>query len=422
MELSTVKSVKEDLIANELTQQEIADKHGVHRSSVSNIATGRSYRDVEPRTVPRKMMGGQSKNQNLEAQNLHLFGQVENLRQERNLLKRQLRATSKRGAAIDDIVERLTPIVQPIPAVDVLPMDRKSSRTIDETLVLVLSDTHCDQVVTPEEVDGLEEFNFPICVRRCEVLVQDMLRFTQESLVNFRFKKLVILAVGDYTSGEIHGHVQRSYFRDQFISDLAIAELFAQMIAELSPHFREIEVVNVIGNHGRITEKIEFTKEAVSANHDTLIMRIAEIHCRQLKNVKFEFPKGLSCIKEIEGYNFFLHHGHGKKGSSETWARAKRKSQTIVPLHRGNVHYFVSGHFHTPGNVAVSGGATMIGNGALLACDPYSYQNMDEANDPSQLIFGVHRKRGVTWRLPIQVRTDDEKAGPQRYNISQLAP
>lgn len=417
MDQADVKKIKELLLENKLTQKEIGEHFGKSRSLISDIATNRVYRDVEPILQPRRIPGGQQKHLNLETQNLALMGTIANLRDERNLRNRQLKAATKRMAVVDSIVEQLLPVIQPLKPLQRLPM--KKGKLIDETLVLLLSDNHCDQVVTPEEVDGLENYNFPIAARRHEKLVDSLLKWSQVSLSNFRFKKLVICGLGDYTSGEIHGAVHRAYFESAYESDLATAQLFAQMFTELSPHFEQIEVVNIVGNHGRLTDKIEFHKESVSANHDTLIMKIAEVHCKNVPNIKFEFPAGLSTIKEIEGWNFFLHHGHGKKGSNETWARAKRKSQTIVPLHKGAVHYFCSGHFHTPGDVSVSGGATMLGNGAFLACDQYSYQNIDEANEPSQLLFGVHAKNGVTWRLPLRVRASDESEGPKRYQIME---
>lgn len=418
MNHDNVKQVKQLLLDNELTQQEIGSRFGVSRGTISNIARNKQYRDIEPRLQSMRIPGGQTKHLNLETQNLALFGQLENTRQERNLLKRQLKAATKRTAIVDDVIEQLTPIIKPLKAVKPVTLKSKAGvKVIDETLVLMLSDNHCDQVVTPEEVDGLEDYDFPTSVRRHEVLVEELLEWTQNSLQNFSFRKLVIFGLGDYTSGEINGHVNRSYFGDQFTNDLAIAQLFSQVFRELSAYFEEVEIVSITGNHGRLTTKVEFTKEAVAANHDTLIMKIAEVHLQNCGNIKFEFPSGLSTVKDVEGWNFFLHHGHGKKGSSETWARAKRKSQTIVPLHRGAVHYFCSGHFHTEGQVQVSGGATMLGNGAFLACDQYSYQNIDEAGEPSQTIFGVHAKNGVTWRLPIKLRTKDEKKGPQRYEV-----
>lgn len=420
-----VSAIKTDLLENKLTQEQIAKKHSkkgrkISRSMVSNIATNRNYSDIEPLLQAVRIPGGQPKHLNLETQNVALVGQLENTRQERNLLKRQLRAASQRKAIVDDIVDQLRPIIKPMVPFQAIPIKAKDKGVIEETLCLVLSDTHCDQVVTPDEVDGLEEFDFPIAVRRSEVLVEELLKFVLTSLSNFRFKKLVVMAIGDFTSGELRGHANRSYFGEQFTNDLAIAQLFAAMFTELAPHFEQVEVITIVGNHGRLTKEIEYTKEAIPANHDTLIMKIAQIHCKDVKNIKFTFPAGLSTIHDIEGWNFYLHHGHGQKGGSEIWARAKRKAQTIVPLHRGKIHYLVTGHFHTEGMVRVSGGASLIGNGAYLACDPYSYQGIEESGVPCQVIFGVHKRNGVTWRLPISIRTKDERKGPQRYRIPLL--
>jgi len=414
-----ISEIKQLLLENKLTQKEIGDKYARSRSTISDIATSRLYKEIEPLIMPVKMPGGQQKHLNLEQQNLALIGKIENLTQDRNLLRRQLKAAAKRDAVVDDIVTRLTPIIKPMPKPKKVRLST-SSKMVEETLVLVLSDVHADQVVTPEEVDGLECFDFPIAVRRAEVLVQEIIKWSLQSLSNFNFKKLVIFGLGDYTSGSIHGHEQRSYFGPGYDNDLATAQLFAYMFAELSSHYEEIDVVNITGNHGRLTEKIEFTKEAVAANHDTLIMKIAQVHCKNIDNLNFVFPNGLSHIHCINGWNFYLHHGHGQKGGSETWSRAKRKSQTIVPHHKGNVHYIVTGHFHTEGAVRVSGGATLIGNGAFLATDPYCYQSIEEAGEPCQFIFGVHPRNGVSWRLPIKIRTPDESKGPQRYRIPML--
>lgn len=417
MDLKDVKTVKELLLENKLTQQQIGDRFDVSRGTISNIARNKQYADIEPRLQAVKIPGGQQKHLNLEEQNLALMGTIENLRQERNLRNRQLRAATARVSIVDDIVEQLAPIIKPLKPAKPFRIENGPPKVIDETLVLMFSDNHCDQVVTPEETDGLEDHDFLVSARRHEVMVEELIKWSQRALVTFRFKKLVIFGLGDYTSGEIHGHANKSYYGEQFTNDLAIAQLFSQVFRELASHFEEVEIVTVIGNHGRLTKNIEYTKEAVPANHDTLIMKIAEVHCKDIPNIDFEFPRGLSTIKEINGYNFFLHHGHGKAGSGKVWAQAEKKANTIVPLHRGGVNYLCSGHFHSQGEASANGGARFLGNGAFLACDPFAYQKLEVASDPCQYIFGVHRNNGVSWRLPIQLRTDGEKKGPQRYQI-----
>lgn len=419
MDNETIKFIKEDLLANQLTQKQIGKKYGYSRSTISDIATNRQYADVEPRLKAVRIPGGQQKHLNLETQNVALIGTIENLRQERNLLKRQLRAASKRIAVVDGIVEDLAPVIKPLKPAKTFCITGNKAGAVEESMVLLLSDNHCDQVVRPEEVDGLEDYNFPVSVRRHEVLVEEIIKWKERSLINFNFRKLHIFGLGDYTSGSIHDHEKKSYFGCQFTNDLAIAQLLAQMFRELSAHFEEVQIDNVIGNHGRLTDKYEFDQHGVQNNHDTLIMKIAEVYCRDLANVKFNFPMGLSTIVNVKGYNFFLHHGHGKKGGSEVWAQAKKKAGTIVPLHRGSINYFCSGHYHSQGEAPANGGCRMIANGSFMDCDPYSYQSLDAASSATQLIFGVHRNNGVTWRLPIQVRKLDEVNGPQRYDVME---
>ncbi len=113
MQLSDVKKIKKHLLENKLTQKEIGALFGVSRGPISEIATNKKYRDVEPLLRATAIPGGQVKHLNLETQNVALFGQLENTRLERNLLKRQLKAASKRIATVDDIVEQLSPIIKP---------------------------------------------------------------------------------------------------------------------------------------------------------------------------------------------------------------------------------------------------------------------------------------------------------------------
>lgn len=417
MKIEDVKKIKQLLLENKLTQAEIGEMFGVSRGPISDIACNKKHADVEPLLQPMRIPGGQPKNLNLETQNVALMGQIENLRQERNLLKRQLRAASSRIAVVDSIVQDLTPIIKPLSPGPVY-RTHPRKHLITEDMVLLYSDSHCDQVVIPEEVDGLEEYNFPIAARRHEAMVEELLKWKNEILTQYDFRRLHVFGLGDYTSGEIHGHVNKSYFGCQFTNDLAIAQLLAQMFRELATSFEEVNVWSIIGNHGRLTDKYEFDTTAVAANHDTLIMKIAEVYCRDLKNLKFHFPPGLSAVVNVEGYNFFLHHGHGKKGGHEAWQQAKSKAGSIVPLHRGMIDYFCSGHYHSSGEAPARGGARMLANGAFLATDPYAYQSLEEASEPTQLLFGVHKNNGVTWRFPIQVRRPNQ-AGPQRYEIME---
>jgi hypothetical protein len=67
-------------------------------------------------------------------------------------------------------------------------------------------------------------------------------------------------------------------------------------------------------------------------------------------------------------------------------------------------------------------GETII-NGAYPATDPYVYEGFSGYREPMQLIHGVHKKYGITWRLPIKIKDEiSEKQGPKRYGAILAQP
>lgn len=410
-----VIKIKDDLIIGRLTQDQIAEKYStatkpISRGLISNIATGRQYQQIGQALIIPKALQKGSLSKSPEERELYLIGENRRLRDHLSRNKRQMELAARHTYTIDYYVNELREVIKPLKAGKVKTYKPKKKTDITESAVLMLSDLHADSVVTPEEVDFMEDYNFPVCVQRMNHLVKEVAKWCNRSLSNFHFEELVIFGLGDFTNGDIHK--ADNYFSDQFTADLAIGELIGCMITELSTHFPFIRYCNVVGNHGRTTPKIEFDKRSVAHNHDTLIARIAELYCRDLDNVEFWFPESLSAIVDVRGYKFHLTHGHGKRQGASPWTRAETASAKTRSLLKGGVDYFCAGHYHTPGEVQVSGGATLLANGAVLACDQYSYQSLQEAGNPSQLLFGVHHNNGATWRIPINLRDQD---GENRY-------
>lgn len=105
----------------------------------------------------------------------------------------------------------------------------------------------------------------------------------------------------------------------------------------------------------------------------------------------------------------------------------ERKTRRLVSLHNTfdkKISYFVFGHFHAlTMNSDLRG--EMIINGAWPATNPYSYEEFSGYREPSQLVHGVHKKYGITWRLICKIKDSlREKRGPQRYNVilSEINP
>jgi hypothetical protein len=60
----------------------------------------------------------------------------------------------------------------------------------------------------------------------------------------------------------------------------------------------------------------------------------------------------------------------------------------------------------------------LLVNGAWVATDAFAYNSFSGYRDPAQLLFGVKKSRGITWRLNVQLKTADDTKGPKRYRIA----
>lgn len=419
----TAASIKRDIVAG-MKQEAIAEKHGVSRSCVSDIATERRHKDVpwpgKKPTSTRFSKQPPRYNPNDE-RILELEAEVSHLLAERDHARRQAKAGAKERGLFQTIVkemdDRITPFV-PLPAASAF---RLPKGAISESAVMHLSDGHHDQTITLEESNGLEEYNFPISCRRAETYVDTHLRWTQRILKpTFYFPELFIFAYGDHTSGEIHGSVSRSYFLNQFKNCFAIGQLHALMYRDLAAHYKSVNVIYLPGNHGRRTPKKDY--HAAHDNWDYMIAKVAELHCRDMKNVSFVVPNAFSCNVVVDGVGFNLSHGDdvNSNGGIPFYGMVRRQKNLMAlsAIQGGpRIRYFCMGHHHVEASLADLDGELIV-NGAWPGTDSYCFNRFAGYREPSQLLHGVNRKHGITWRMNVHLRTKDDIKGPRRYMVN----
>ncbi|MFA5344681.1 MAG: hypothetical protein WC315_00165 [Candidatus Omnitrophota bacterium] len=430
MKLNTKKAsdIKARLAAG-ATQRQVAKDYGISRSVVSDIATGRIWKSA-PGTVPAKRAGGQSKPSAkynpTDERILELGAEINHLRDERSVLQKQVKAMSKSHGLFKAITKEMGALVKPLTALPTVVSVKRGhvkDRQIEEHLVMHLSDGHHDQIVKPSDCGGLERYDFRISMRRAEQYVDTVLKWTQQTLnPQFYFPSLTVLAYGDHTSGEIHNHMQRSYFRNMFKNASAIGQLHALMYRDLAPYFETVNVVYVPGNHGRRSIKKDY--HGAHDNWDYLVADTAAQHCSDIKNINFVIPDAWSINLDINGVGFSVFHGDDVRSQlGVPWYGMERRQNRITALtslQGGNrIRYFCCGHFHRPATLSQFDGELLM-NGPWVATDAYSYNAFGGYTEPTQLLHGVGQKYGVTWRLPVKLKTDDEHLGPQRYKIDLM--
>ena len=334
-----------------------------------------------------------------------------------NALSTKLKEHHRMESLFDALCDEMHKIVVPLtPLPSILRLKSGKAAEHVESLVVHLSDEHADQVVEPHRVGGLEQYNLRVALARAERFVEGVISISQRTLLNYKFPELWILAYGDHVSGEIHDSTNHSEFRNVFDNAIAVGQMHALMIRDLAPYFDSIKILYLPGNHGRRTPKKDY--RGPKDNWDYLVGRAAEMLCVDMPNVEFLLPDSGSYTFEINGWNFCAFHGDDiKSWNNIPHYGIERKTRRLSAVHSAQgrqIHYFVMGHFHSRSTTEHPAGEVLM-NGTWCATDEYAYEGLGLVTRPSQLLHGVCKTYGVSFRFPIYLKFNGDVNGPSRY-------
>lgn len=316
-------------------------------------------------------------------------------------LGRELNRRNK-GQAFEDAILELFRDVKPLANRRALPRSTRQKTPSGETLCLMLSDFHMGEEVDSAEVMDLNEYSTDIAVQRVHQLATGV-RSIASKMTGYNFEALNIFELGDMVSGIIHEELlQGTATVDQVV---ICARTLADLTADLSELFPVVNVVGVIGNHGRMTKKPKFKKKW--DNFDYLVYKFQEQICSQLENVSFNMPKSAMAMVQLYKWNFLLRHGDGK---SQSYAgipfygilRGDGKLTQVLAQDNRYPHYHLLGHYHTQNTLEKVGGKIIM-NGSLVGTGEYSWNAMFGSSEPKQKLFSVHPEHGVTWEMDLNV-------------------
>jgi len=390
---------------------ELKEKYG-HERSVASLGKklsdyGISYGDCTPEA--RKL---KTKKQAKAA----VVKDVEKARLKQRLseLESKYKVLTGEQSLGDRMVEVLLKNAKVLPKVKLawtLPEEKVSK----EIAVLGLGDFHLGENVDKEVVCGFGEYNFEIFVSRLKFLSESIKSITIKKLRGYQIKKLVIFGMGDMISGRIHEELIENA-EDIMFQIINGAYVTAQFVLEMAQMFPEIEIVGVLGNHGRLTKKKYFKKRYV--NWDFVFYQFLSIFLAGNEQIKCDFPKSYFVVKKIYGWNFLILHGDNiRSWMGIPWygiERAMHKLGDLLQSKGVNIHYRVLGHFHNTGELDRVPGEIII-NGSVIGGNEYSLMAMSAFERPTQLFFGVHKEIGVTWRYPLRLDLKERMKGIKPY-------
>jgi len=268
----------------------------------------------------------------------------------------------------------------------------------DATMVVLLSDIHCEEVVRPETVNGLNKFDLDVCDARLAELQERFFTLLEHERHLTKIERVVIWLGGDLISGMIHPELAEENSLHPLAALRWIGERLRGFIDAVSDNAKSVMVATSCGNHGRTTEKLR-TNEADTSYEHHLYLTMAAAEKR--KNVSWLVGEGHLNYVDLDGFTIRFCHGHAVRYQGGIGG-------IHVPLNKAIAAWDVShradltciGHWH---QFSWSRIGRYVTNGSVIGHSAYAVRiKVAGAEPPCQAAFVIdHGRREVTRAYPL---------------------
>jgi hypothetical protein len=339
-----------------------------------------------------------------ESENLAMMQELDAARYEIKDLHRSL---ANRDKAISDL-EKALGIHERLSRADRIPgwltKDPRvgaSSRT--GIWFAMLSDLHLDEVVTGNEVMGINQYNREIAEMRLHNIANGIVKVAFDYHSGVSVDGLVLPLAGDMFAGIIHDELRRTNAAPILDTLDHWIDPMVQIIEMLAEAFGSVHVPVVVGNHGRYDRK-PIAKMRARENFDWFFAKaIARaVRDRGIRNVTFDISDSPDVIVKTYGKTTLITHGDQARGGAG-WGgvfspimrldekKSRRMAQVNLPY-----DYIAIGHWHQltfmPRGVV---------NGSLVGYDEYAFLNNFGYEVPQQAMWLMTPEHGRTFTAPV---------------------
>ena len=352
-----------------------------------------------------------------EVQKAEFEREQSDLRRENERLRNRLRQVENDRHSLQqrlDIVETLQhTIPEPPPWLAPTPTGKHKA-----TPLLLLADSHFDEVVDPAEIMGLNKYDREIAEARLQRAFEGAVTLPRQYVGTSLISEGIVVAhAGDLITGEIHDELTESneakppetveYFVDPMVAGI-------RMLREA---YGRVHVVCVAGNHDRLYRKPR-AKGQARESWSWLFWKIVAREFKRHTTVTFTIPDGHETIIPIYDTRFLLHHGDDFRGGGGIagpltplaighYRKSRKHADAVRYTGDESLRFdiILQGHIHHRNSIP-----GVITGGALKGYDEYANKGNFPFEPASQELVIVTPERGVTFQAPIYVQ-DREAEG-----------
>lgn len=299
----------------------------------------------------------------------------------------------------------------------------KRGRGTPEVPVTVWSDWHMGEVVSSAETAGKNAYDPQIAEARVRRLVAATLSLARNHGPG-DYPGIVVNLLGDFVSGGLHPELAKTDAEEVLPTVLRCVELLSWGLGQIADAFGQVYVPCASGNHGRATQKPEF-KRYIYKNFDWLIYQLLARAFAGDDRLVFDIPDTNEVHYRVFGQRYLAMHGDmlgvkggdGIIGSLGPIARGETKVGKQAAALGLDYDVLVIGHWHQ-----MIWLPRVIVAGTLKGWDEYARSALRAPpSPPSQPLWFVHPRRGITSRWEIRVDEPGRSEGEEWVSFRRAA-
>lgn len=263
----------------------------------------------------------------------------------------------------------------------------------EATVVAVASDWHVEETIDPKTVNGLNTFTLPVAERRIKQFFQNIIKLTTVQRHGVKADRLVLILGGDLMTGYIHEELQESNQLSPTETVLWLQDILASGLALLKPHFTQIVIACVPGNHARTTRKPRHST-AMANSYEWMLYHLL---ARFMPEYEWHIADGYHLLLDLYGKTLRIHHGDNLKYQGGIGGLTIPVEKAIASWNKGiAADLDIFGHWHQSQQ-----NPKWVCNGALIGYGPFSLAIKAPYEPPSQTYFLFDKRYGRTGTFPI---------------------
>lgn len=273
------------------------------------------------------------------------------------------------------------------------------------TPVLFTSDFQVGEVVHPDEIEGINEYNQDIFVERYQKMIDKTIMLADRHTGMTDCPGIIYLRGGDAINGEIHEELAETNDLSSVPACRLLHMQEKEGIRRLKERFGRVRVISLPGNHGRTTRK-PHSKHYAFRNFETLLSWWLATSFEDDPDVSFWTSKSADAYFQVEGWNWLMSHGdrigsrggQGFVGPAAPIARGHKKLYSDWTQTGHRIDHILTAHFHTCLRLELGDA-----NGALVGYNEYARDLRARPDAPRQLLYFVHKDNMISHRFELQL-------------------